>query len=333
MTIPTLGDLAQTFVARRQTTVLKQQMSRLTGELSSGRTSDITRHLKGSFSQIADIRHRMQVQDGYRTSNAEAAHFTSAMQRALDTVRLEVEDLAHGAIGAGVIAGQTATSAIAGQATNALGTIVSALNTGTAGRPLFSGNDPDRAPLVSSQDILNQARSAIGTATDAPSIRAALKDFFDQGGGFDTAVYRGGTQDASPFRLGDGESVQLSVRADDAVFRDTLRFTVMAALAGDSTLDPVTQNALVLEARDGLLNQAHHVTRLQADLGDAEHRIEQSSVRIAAELSGLDQAQAQLLSVEPFETATALEDVQFQLESIYTVTARASRLNLMNFLS
>jgi len=37
--------------------------------------------------------------------------------------------------------------------------------------------------------------------------------------------------------------------------------------------------------------------------------------------------------VDAFKTAVDLEQVQIQLESLYTVTARASRLSLLNFLS
>jgi len=37
--------------------------------------------------------------------------------------------------------------------------------------------------------------------------------------------------------------------------------------------------------------------------------------------------------VDIFESATALEQVQTQLETLYTITARTARLNLTNFLS
>jgi flagellar hook-associated protein 3 FlgL len=90
---------------------------------------------------------------------------------------------------------------------------------------------------------------------------------------------------------------------------------------------------LVGLAADGLRAQADRVTGIRADLGHAEERIERSSVRIASELSSLDYARSQLLAVDPFEAATELENVQFQLEALYTVTARAARLNLVNFLS
>jgi len=38
-------------------------------------------------------------------------------------------------------------------------------------------------------------------------------------------------------------------------------------------------------------------------------------------------------AIDPFETATELETVQSRLETLYTITSRASRLSLVNFLS
>lgn len=333
MSMHSLGDLAQSLVSRRQATVLKQQMTRLTSELSSGRTADVTRHLKASFGQLADIEHQIRIQQGYRTATAEAGVVTSAMQGALGTVHDQVEDLANAALLASSATAGTATGTVALRARGALDTILGALDTSVAGRALFAGTASHSKPFAGSGALLTEARAALGTATDVPGIRAALDGFFGSGGGFETLIYQGGSQDLAPYRLGAGESVQLSLRADDGIFREVLKSAIMAALADDPALGPETQHALVGAAAQGLLFQGGQMTRIQADLGHAEERIERSSVRIASELTSLDLARGQMLGVDPFEVASELENVQFQLEALYTVTARAARLNLLNFLS
>ena len=83
----------------------------------------------------------------------------------------------------------------------------------------------------------------------------------------------------------------------------------------------------------GLLSGQNQLTGIRANLGFAESRIDQSIARIEAGVASLSIARRDLVSVDPFETATELENVQFQLESIYTLTARTSRLTLLNFLS
>jgi flagellar hook-associated protein 3 FlgL len=43
-------------------------------------------------------------------------------------------------------------------------------------------------------------------------------------------------------------------------------------------------------------------------------------------------AKTGLLEIDPFEAATKLEEVQFQLQSLYSVTVRMSQLSLVKFL-
>lgn len=333
MSIHSLGDLAQSFVSRRQTATLKQQMTRLTGELSSGRTTDVTRHLKASFGQLSDIEHQLRLQQGYRTATAEAAGATAAMQSALGIIHDRTTELAGAGTLAGTNAAGIATDGVATLARGVLDAVVGALNTAVGGRSLFAGTEFDRAPLPAGGAVLSAARAALGGASDAAGITAALDAFFGAGGGYETALYQGNTEDAGPFRLGAGESVRLSIRADDEVFRGVMKSAVLATLADDPALDAGTRRDLLGQATDGLFAQADRLNAVRADLGHTEERIERSSVRIASELTGLDYARGQLLAVDPFDAATELENVQFQLEALYAVTARAARLNLVNFLS
>ena len=336
MDFQSVGDLASSFLMQRQNTSLKTQMSRLTQELASGRSSDLTRQLSGSFGQLADVEHQMQLQQSLGTATAEAALFTSSMQSALALVQDQASELGQLSALANTTPGATLRSSVAVAAGGHLDAIISALNTDVAGRPLFSGADLDGAPLASAGDILSAVRTATAGSLDAADFMARLDGFFDTpGGDFETLIYQGGTTNLSPYQLGEGQSVQLSIRADDPAFRDAIKYTVAAALADDATLTlgDGSRDAIVRQAGEALLTQAGRVTRIQADLGYAESRIEQSSVRIAAELTSLEYARSSLVAVDPFETATELENVRFQLETLYTVTARSARLNLMSFLS
>jgi flagellar hook-associated protein 3 FlgL len=50
-------------------------------------------------------------------------------------------------------------------------------------------------------------------------------------------------------------------------------------------------------------------------------------------LTSLNIARNDLASVDMASTAVDLEQIQSQLEMLYTLTARSARLSLMNFLS
>ncbi|MEB8389371.1 flagellin [Rhodobacteraceae bacterium KMM 6894] len=335
MSFTAVGDLAQSLAMRRHSSALQTRMSQLTQELTTGQAANISRHLQGGFNQLSDIENQLTLNVSYKSAAAEATVFTSAMQAALEHVQNGLSDLSSEVLLTSNATGPTELHTTAENARATLDLIVSAMNTDTAGRPLFSGTDVANAPLSNADVVLDAARAAIAGAPDAATVDITLETFFmTPGAGFDTLIYQGGTQDMSPYRLGAGEDVTLSIRADDPIIRAALKDTVMAALADDTslTLGGSDRVDLLTRASKGLLQQIDGVTRLRADLGFAEERLEQIATRTATETTSLQMARNQLLSVDPFETASALEETQLRLETLYTITARTSRLNLVNFL-
>jgi flagellar hook-associated protein 3 FlgL len=80
------------------------------------------------------------------------------------------------------------------------------------------------------------------------------------------------------------------------------------------------------------LQSASDRASLQGRLGLTQARIDQAQTRNTAEQSMLEIARADLVAIDPFEAATRMEAAQTQLETLYSVTARLSRLSLVDFL-
>lgn len=336
MNLQSIGDIAQSFAQLRQSTNLKQQMNRLSQELVSGRAADLTSHLSGSFGHLADVEHELRILESHRSAASEARFDSEAMQAALESVQTLSGDLGAIAVTAGTTTGAVNLSVVSSQARGGLDAIVSALNTDVAGRSLFAGADVIGAPLASADELLNEVRTALSSVSSVADTLTALDAFFDTpGGGFESVIYQGGTTPLAAYQLGEGESVSLDLRADDPALRGVLKQVVLAALVNDDTLSltPTDRDNLARLAGEGLLTGQDRLTGLRADLGFAEGRIDRSATRIAAGITSLEIARNDLVSVDIFETAGELENVQFQLETLYTLTARTSRLNLMNFLS
>ncbi len=335
MNFHAIGDLAQSLTSRRHSASLQSDLTRLTQELSSGQVSDVAQHLNGSFDQLSDIENQIALNDARKSAGAEASFQAATMQAALEQVQSRLTDVSGLTLLVGDVNGGPALDAATSVAREALDAMVSALNSEVAGRPIFAGTSLNNAPLAGGSALMDAARAVVSGATDAASVISAMDAFFgDPGGGFETLIYHGGTDDLSPIRLGAGESVRLSIRADDPALRAAMKVVVMAALAGDDALalNGAERSSLLRQAGGSMHAQIDEVTSLRADLGYAEDRIGQSQSRNAAERTSLQMARGELLSVDRFETASALKDVQFQLEMIYTLTARTSRLNLVNFL-
>ena len=74
------------------------------------------------------------------------------------------------------------------------------------------------------------------------------------------------------------------------------------------------------------------MTNLAARLGISEGRIEAAQSRNAADLLAHEMAQADLIRSDPERLAMELEAVQTNLETVFAITARLSRLSLTDFL-
>jgi len=335
MALHSIGDLAQSFVLRRQGTQLAGQLDRLTREVSTGRATDTAKHLSGNLQPLADIERALTLAEAHRGVARIAAVDAEVMQTALGRVEESGGALAEAALTASAASGAMQPGVLAGAGRAALSTMIGALNVSSAGRALFGGDLSDRAPLAGVDTLLQELHTVLAAAPDATAMRDALDIFFDTpGGGFATAVYRGGQASAATHALGAGETVSLRIRGDDAALRDQIKQAAMLSLLGDPALALGHEDRAAL-ARDmgaGLLAGQDGVTRLRAQLGFAEERIAQAQARIDAETTSLGIARNDLLSVDIFESATALEQAQTQLETLYTVTSRTARLNLASFL-
>lgn len=335
MSISSIGDLARGLALRQQGNNLKQQLARLTDELSSGKTTDPTRHLAGDFSGLTDARHRRALLDTYAEAARQGRTDTSVMQTALSRVRSDAQRLGEAAITYATSPGANAITASAAEARGTLGDMLGALNVSVAGRALFSGDRVSVRALASPQDFLTAVRTAAAGATSAADVTAAMDTFFDTpAGGFGTVIYQGSTEARAAYPLGEGESVTLDLHASDPALRTTLKQVAVMALLDDPGIALAREDSIALlrDAGDSLLNSGGRIGAIEADLGFAQERIDRASSRIAAETAGLDMLQTELLGIDAFDAATELEAVQLRMETLYTITARNARLNLVNFL-
>ncbi|MEP4978836.1 flagellin [Ascidiaceihabitans sp.] len=329
-----IGDLAHSYLLQRRGSSLRAEMSKLNQELTSGQVADIKSILAGNFSYLSDIETSMSHLNAYKTSSAEATQFTSAMQSALDVVQTQSTDLGTNILS--VVAGgiDAVSRQVTVEAREQLGAIVNTLNTDLAGRSIFSGTASNQAPLASSADILNSVRSVMAGQIGPTDKLAAVDAWFADPAGFDAVIYQGSSDAMAPFRLSEHEDLSLDVRANDKAIKDVIRNVAVAALANDAALgiDFTERAALLNDAGVGLMTNAADVTALRANIGFIEERIDDIATRNSIESTSLEYAKGALLSVDPYETATRLEEVQFQLQSLYTVTVRSSELTLVNFL-
>lgn len=342
MTMLTLGDLATSFQQRIQSARLRNDLSRLTDELSTGRTSDLRKATGGHLGALASLDHRIAALDSHAVAAKEAGIFAGALQTTLGAIQdattgLEptLARLASGALMAGG-SGQAAwITAAADEMHTQFGAVLSTLNTHVAGRTLLGGSATSGPALADAETMLADLAVAVSGQTTAAGVEATVDAWFDlPGGGFETVGYLGSDNALSPFRIGQHETVDLGISAADQGFRDLLKGYAMAALVSDGALggDNSEKAALLRTAGERMLTANDTLSNLRARVGSAEAAIDAAQARGASESSALQMARNGIVAADPFETAVGLEATQLQLEALYAVTARLSRLNLTEFL-
>lgn len=337
MTSISQGDMAQTFLLRRQNADLKTTLNRLTFEMSSGRQQDLSKAVRGDFKVLAGLEHSLSVLASFRTAASEAGTLTENLQTAFETVQTITSDLAPSLNAAGTTGGATQISTAAYDARQKLFSAVSALNVRVGDRYALSGTATDQKPILGAQEMLDELAVAITGQVTATGVIGAVDAWFDAppgGGGYVDTIYGGSATPLQPLRIGEGEEANLTLTATDDTLRGTLKGLAIAALVAEGALpgDLVGQSVLMKIAGQRLMGNGTDLATLRAGLGSVEAQIATVSTRTENEAAALELARNRIVAADPYETAKELQAVQTQLETLYAITARLSRLSLADYL-
>lgn len=334
MSMISIGDMSQSLLLRSRATDLKQSMAVLLEELSTGRVSDPSTRLGGDYSHLIDIDRNLARLEGYSIAVTEADLFASSTQSRLGRLQDITGSLSNKMLLATTSTDNTVQTSVSQQARADLADAMGILNSGVAGKSLFAGIGSDIVPLESDDLLLNELKTVLTGLTSASDIMQAAENWFEDPAGFRTVIYRGSEQDLSPIQVASGQHVGVSLRADNPDFREMLLNMAVIALSTDSDLniDAEHRQKLFQSVSGKMLTNNDNMTSLRAELGYAESRIEEATTRNESARTSLEYAKGALLEADPFETAVRLENVQFQLEALYSTTVQSSRLSLLAFL-
>lgn len=335
MPLVSIGDMSQQFLSLRNTGNIKSDLARLGQELSTGLVADITEHLGGDSRQFSGVKHSLDVLDAYRQSTNETALLLDRLQLAfgqIDETRSRTADALlliteHSQPNQMEFAAETARIAF--------GDIVSAINAKHAGRSVLGGGEVDVAPLLDADSMLSDIVSSIGASPLTSDIIQAVEDWFDNPtGGFSSIGYQGSAGTTMTRNLGANQTITVDIRADDQSIREILKATALAAIVPDiaSNITAQDQGVLLQKAGVDMLSASGDAASLQSRVGFLQETVSTAQARLASEKSSLSIAHNDLISADPFDTATRLEAVQLQLETHYTVASRLSRLSLVEYI-
>ena len=332
MSVMPLGNLAQSMVARHAQTRIQSDLTRLSLELTTGLTQDVGETTRGDTRALTALNHQLTDLDAYNTARSEAALLARSTQAGLDSMRTRLGHVNEGV----AVLSQTRDPAqhamLKEQARADFIGIVGDLNTQVAGRNLFSGTTQDGLTMRAAEGILADITSAISGVTTSTDFDAALDAYFAAGGAFESNDYLGSTVDIQPIRISPQERVEPTVRADHPAVRETLKSLAHLITLSETNLSEGEQKISIDRIMGGFLEADRALIEVKSGIGTAEARIDLSASRSAGERAAYDTARLDILGIDSYATATRLEQTQTQLQTLYTITARLSGLNLVNFL-
>lgn len=329
----TMSDLSQMFQLRRDTVRLRQGLATATQELSSGKKADLGKAVRGNYGPLAALDQQLSTLGGFETNAKEAAIFTDAAQTALGRVREVSSELGMRLIGLEEADIVSVGDVFAAEAESAFELSVSALNVSAAGRSVFGGTATDRAPLAPAREMLAELRAATAAETTASGVAAVVEAWFAPGGGFEATGYLGSADTLANVRVADGREIELPIKADDPTIRNQLKGLALAALLNSSGVTDREEQVLLADiAGRAIVANQDRMLSLQARVGSAQARIDTAASQNAAERTALQIARSGIVAADPYEVATELQNLQVQLETVYTITARLSGLSLTNYL-
>jgi flagellar hook-associated protein 3 FlgL len=332
MTRISVGDASLTNILARQGANLRAEVNRAAQEVTTGHPADLPQVLRGDVSPLLAIDASLTRLQGFKTTTQDVALQTAAQQTAITGLSSLASGITTTLLGAPDFQTQAQLSTVAADARGRLESAVGLLNTQAAGRAIFSGMATGTVPLGSADDLLAALETAATGATTAGGVAAAVVSWFADPLGFG-AYYQGGAALAD-VPIAPGEAAEQPTTATDPAIRDTLASFAMVALLDRGLLagNPTERALLAQRAGQGLLTSEDARITLSARIGAVEAQVEAARSRNGAEETALGILRSDIGSVDPYEAATRLENAQSQLESLYLVTARVSRLSLVEFL-
>ncbi|MFB2531664.1 flagellar hook protein [Paracoccus sp. p3-h83] len=337
MNFVSVGDMARAFQLRHHSGALKTQLAQLSDELTTGRKQDTAAALRGDFTTLGGVEASLASLKSYKAAAAEATLMVDTMQAALGSIQSMTARAGPALIAFATTATPESISAKTADVHDKFMQTITALNSNAGGRYVLSGAATDRRPVAEGADILGWLRTAVSGQLSARDIDTAISAWFDApagGGGFVDLAYQGSANPLTGVPVAPGDIVDLPATATSAELRNVLKGLATGALLAEGLLagDDTERARLTRLAGERILSADGGLIALQSQLGIRQQSIGAAETRNAAETATMSKVRSALAEADPYDTATALEAVRAQIETLHSLTARNARLSLANYL-
>jgi len=326
-------DLLGFGLRNRAVSGIKSRLDIVSREAVTGLQADVTKATNGRTGQAHLVLKALEDIQQSGRMGALAKTRLDMTSQAISGARNAMNGLSTSAVVALEGGGATGLKAISDTAQANLRSAMSALGAQQGSRNLLSGAATDQTTFAGADVLLDDIRNIMQTAGSADDIEAAIETYFESPtGGFQTRIYQGSDSDAPPINIGNGQTLDMSVRGDSKAIRDSLRGMAVVATAIDAPLSDSQFRQVFLAGAAQAANGETGLIETEGKLGIISETLANSQTRNQAEQISLTTAYQSLVGRDQFEAAAELKQLEVALESSYIITSRLAGLSLSNYL-
>ncbi len=334
MNSASFGDMAHHLLLRRKSASLKAKLPVLSHEMTTGKFKDKALKLNGQLGILAGLEKSLSRAKTHASTAQSVTQFLNQQELVIKELTTLATDSMSGMAPVMQNGSERDVTRVLSDAGDVFASAISVINTRFAGRSIFSGIATTQAAIAPSEQILDLLFSEVTMPTSVFAISDIVDEWFSPGGGFDAAGYLGSSQSPAPVHIGSGRFVKNDVTAQDTAIRVALAAFAKPALFGKLNINHPSPNAHagLQEAYFSLLSSERALIELGARIGSNQEKALTGLLRAETEKTSLSLARAELIASDPYEAASKFENAITLIDTVYALTARASRLTLSDYL-
>jgi flagellar hook-associated protein 3 FlgL len=331
-------------------TATQTQLDKLTQQSASGQVADTYGGLGDAAPVSIDLRPQMAQVQAWQQSVSAANGTLATTQSVLGQLESIATSFGSQALGVSMSSASGA-AALAVQAKAALQQVVTLLNTQTSGQYVFAGTDSTNPPIDSSalDSFANTASgqvSALGSGAAPATVLTAVVTLAGKAGfAYPGSSAAGATPAALRAQTGDGQSVPMAFVAGRNSFATQAGSPttgsyvrdLVAGLAGLAALTSSTASNSTLQSFGAAVSQLLQgagtaIATEQAGFGQVQSELTTQGTALSDTLTSLTTQVSGAENVDMAATATALSQVQTQLQASFQLIAGLKQLTLTAYL-
>jgi flagellar hook-associated protein 3 FlgL len=344
-----ISTLAASTAMRQSILNMQAQLADAQKEVATGRLADVGLSLGGQTGQTVSLRNEQSRLQTITNTNSIVSTNLSATSQALTDLQTTAQGVLNTLVSNS--GSNPSAQAIQSQGASALQSLIAGLNTTSGNQYIFAGVNTDVRPIASyggsppsasKQAVDNAFQAAFGMSQSDPAVASIspsdMQAFLDnqfaalfQGPDW-SSNWSSASDSTVKSRISPSELADTSVSANQPAMQKLAMAYTMLSDLGLANMSASTQQVVVQTASKAVSAANGDLTDLQAGVGVTQQRVSSANNRMSVQMNILATQDGNLEQVDPYTSATKVNDLQTQIETAYSLTAQLHQLSLLNYL-